>query len=70
MTVLILLAGKHRDIEVDKKMRPKNLTWKGCLKLLKDPMYLLRLCLDVTDMVGHDEMLDSALERIGKEYLS
>jgi len=32
-----MIAGHYPDVDVDKKKKPKDPSWKGCCKMMKAP---------------------------------
>lgn len=58
------------SIEVDAKKRPKNVDWKGCLKMMKFPEVFMQKLQDFKDIVDANQVIPANVIQAKNLYLS
>ena len=69
--VMIMLSGVKGydgDIETNKKGEPKNLTWKGCLRLMNKPQKLIALLGKFNEEINEGHVPPKNFEKIKVYY--
>jgi dynein heavy chain len=54
---IYLLAGFFNEIDVDKNKKPKDITWKSALKLMKNPDQFKEILIGFQAVVDRNEVI-------------
>jgi len=66
-----ILAGFWNDaIEVDRNKKPKDLTWKGCLKMMKSPEEFMKKLMEHKDIIDANLVPPSNMRFVKDTYIS
>ena len=65
------MAGFYKEaIDVDKNNKPKDVSWKNCLKMMKNPDDFLKRLIEHKDIVDQNLIPDHNIKEVKNKYLN
>jgi len=64
------MAGFFPEIEVDKHKKPKDVSWKSCLKLMKNPDDFMRRLMEHKDIIDQNLVPVANMKFVKDNYIT
>lgn len=64
------MGGFYSEVAVDKNKKPTDVTWKSCVKMMKNPDEFLKKLIDHKNIIDQNLVPTANMKYIKENYLS